>query len=727
MNQDDDEEENPLLLSSSSKQLTIENNKHHYHHHHHRRHSSSTTSSTSLAFLLHSFHHLGLPIIGQQDTWLGFHVLSRLIRQQDVISITGKVLNLALDHHQENGKRRNSSNKPRVFLSAYIMIMCPHDILQSPESPDEIILLESAKDLLQKFETWLDHPQRWQKRMAFVDSWCTFHSLFDQWKSKDCDQLISSMIGYYLELMSVQHVIHPNTTTNDDDDDDGESQEVSDLLSRQMEQLKVRIGKLGGDYALQSLENQMVSVSHQLQQSKGKEKKKQQQQQQSSEQVQTDAPSMDEMNRLMNDLPNTPLLTNDQLAHELILNPDFQLQADHHQRSSTNDNNLEIRVRSMATRAYFDRVNEDIQQGQYQTTLLPLLEDIRKKLLSMVEKDKPAYQMIDQVMDMALVQQQMNHETFDLSRMIDTILTCQRRLCAPSRDATLDQIAARVNEPGYQLEHIMGLLDNMHLDLANFRLRSLQPYLAQIAVEYEQQQFCTKYSLSSPSKEPVVKYRLPQTYRWIAQALEKWQRVASERNPNRLFYDALLSLIITTDNLQDNNNDIACPETLKMDHHRLLDYHDLVQQIITVASLVMVARNVGKINSASSLFNLSQTLFTLLSPQQFDQHQHQHITAELLRVTTTKTHVDDLMASMVQRILSHNDTVYALLARRVASVLKHQLMGHEFVSDAILTSSSLEYVKVPLQQLALRIDTLCHHHLKVHLPWYSKCLSHLQQ
>jgi hypothetical protein len=360
-------------------------------------------------------------------------------------------------------------------------------------------------------------------------------------------------------------------------------------------------------------------------------------------------------------------------------------------------------------------------------------------------------------MDMTLIEQQMEQQTFNASRMISTILTCQRQLCAPSRDAALDKIQARGDDPGWQLEHIMGLLDDMHLDLANFRLRSLRPYLAPMAVEYETLQFCEDYDLDPPSplyhgngsnskgknsNSITIKDRLPHLYHWMGVALERWQRMAADRNPDHvhpsrnnhhsspkeLFYDGILDWIING-NLQQGS-----PETLKLDLHRLARFHATAQQITTVASLVMVAKSVGKVTSATCLATLSQSLFTLLSshrPAAVTSSSQQHITAELLRVTTSpspqQSPVAELMASMVQRILSHTDTVYALLGRRVATVLKHQLTSHQFVSDAVLASSSLEHVKAPLEQLATQVNAFGHHHLKVHLPWYAACLTHLQQ
>lgn len=95
----------------------------------------------SLACLIHSFHHLNLPIYSQRDTWLNFHSLSQILRQQNVLSITGKLLNRVLGHQD------NRYNKSRVFLSSYMIVMCPHDILQKSYGSDESVKIKIKNNI----------------------------------------------------------------------------------------------------------------------------------------------------------------------------------------------------------------------------------------------------------------------------------------------------------------------------------------------------------------------------------------------------------------------------------------------------------------------------------------------------------------------------------------------------------------------------------------------------
>ncbi|KAG1426990.1 hypothetical protein G6F57_023282 [Rhizopus arrhizus] len=73
---------------------------------------------------------------------------------------------------------------------------------------------------------------------------------------------------------------------------------------------------------------------------------------------------------------------------------------------------------------------------------------------------------------------------------------------------------------------------------------------------------------------------------------------------------------------------------------------------------------------------------------------------------------------MVDKTLSHNDTVYSLLSRRVALVIKSTIQNKRFVSDAVITSNGLEHIRSNLQALAQRILKLVQHHRQVYASWY---------
>lgn len=78
-----------------------------------------------------------------------------------------------------------------------------------------------------------------------------------------------------------------------------------------------------------------------------------------------------QLGQLLNGYVPSSGLTNEQLAHELIMDPEFKL------KSYEPSNDLEKRVRMMAEKAFFDKIAEDIEQGTAQTSLPALIKDVK--------------------------------------------------------------------------------------------------------------------------------------------------------------------------------------------------------------------------------------------------------------------------------------------------------------------------------------------------------------
>jgi HPt (histidine-containing phosphotransfer) domain-containing protein len=223
--------------------------------------------------------------------------------------------------------------------------------------------------MLYLFETWLNahgRPGATAARLRFVDAWNDYFILFEAWKSRDRDQLVNSMIAYYLELLSLKS----NTQKKDDS-----SEGVDQQWFEQLEQVKSKIKEMGGNAAIASLER-AVHLAQQLEvaASRSTERRKQSTPR-SSDMVQQQAKKtqdesyLKQLNQVLADHA-PPNILNEQIAHELIMDPSFKL--------SRSSSELEARVRETMEKAYFDKMAEDMEHGKFQEFLVPLIDDIRE-------------------------------------------------------------------------------------------------------------------------------------------------------------------------------------------------------------------------------------------------------------------------------------------------------------------------------------------------------------
>jgi hypothetical protein len=229
--------------------------------------------------------------------------------------------------------------------------------------------------MLQLFEIWLrahGRPGATAARLAFVNAWNDYNLLFETWKSRDCDQLIKNMINYYVELSTLRQSVIAQQQN-------GDATAVGDQLEQQLEQVKTRLQKVGGNDAIESLQRALEMASGST--STGRRKQQQintprsptlDNEYETQQNASNNNANPEQLGQLLNGYTQPSSgLTNEQLAHELIMDPEFKLE----RYSPSND--LEKRVKMMAEKAFFDKVAEDIEQGRAELSLPSLIKDVK--------------------------------------------------------------------------------------------------------------------------------------------------------------------------------------------------------------------------------------------------------------------------------------------------------------------------------------------------------------
>lgn len=329
--------------------------------------------------------------------------------------------------------------------------------------------------------------------------------------------------------------------------------------------------------------------------------------------------------------------------------------------------------------------------------------------MSLVRPEGHLYQSINDVLDLPLIEQQMKQNSFDIDVIITFILDIMSKICAPVRDDEIQKIKS--NEKRIEkVMQISKLLDGMNLDLANFRLRSLRPHLMSIAVEYERDKFAEMLSNGS--------IQLVHTTKWLDNAVcehHTENRVNTRPTHKSIFENAFISLLSQP---QSISTMASAPETFRLDKKRMTEYQNEMQAITIVASLIFLAKNFG-CTDGSRLSLLAKNLFTILAQPD--------IAIDDMTVEMERAVQDDSKRSMIQNMvdktISHTDTIYLLLFRRAMSVIKSTIQSKRFVTDTVISSYSLDGVRERLEELAKKILVLSEHNQKVYATWYDKIIS----
>ncbi|KAI8991876.1 T-complex protein 11-domain-containing protein [Mycotypha africana] len=698
------------------------------------------------SIILKAFRELGLPSCSAPaDTWPDFDHLQGLLREAKVIVVTTKVLNTALKITDENSRFR-----AKKLLMSYVILMCPEAALGDINKPEEKRVYESAKEMLRLFEVWLKahgHPGATAARLAFVNAYNEYISVFDLWKSKDYSEFVQIMIKDYVQESTLRQTMLASE----------EQMATIETLDENLKTRKKQIERFAGKEGLEQLQRALEAALSST--STGRKKQKElntprspdfEQEYFTNQQQQEyhHATGREYMSLLLDQYISSAEnvvrdgLANAQLAHELIMDPDFKIE----KLTSAFEN----KVKTIAQKAFFDKMAEDIQNGQAHAVIPPLFSDIKNRLLVLSNPESSLYNNIQESIDILLIEQQLKQhpEQFDIQSVIDHILGLMAWMCAPVRDDEINEARSlrtltsphnndkkgRITLLLKQLQTILSLLEKMTLDHANYKLHLLRPHLLSIAVDYERESFAawleqqhssTSSSSSSASSSSSSLTPLGRTETWLTKSVDKLCQEAAKRNPDNIersnkpshdaiLEDAFLSLLCQPILIAKDN----VPETLALDVSRLAYFQNEIQAITIGGALVIIAKSFGSNIDDNSMFELASRLFTMLE----NNSSIEHLSAELIRVAHVKSEQRELLKNVVDKTLNYKDKVFTLVLDRVVKIIKSTIQSRKFVTSATLESFGLQYVQSQLQATALNIQRLVNHNRKVYATWYNQLI-----
>lgn len=261
-------------------------------------------------------------------------------------------------------------------------------MLSSPTTDSDIkSLLLAAKDLLHSFQQWLEaaHTDKFDpKWTAFEDCWNSYYALFEAWKRNDVEKIVDNLITHYIEMERLWDTLGKH---------DDNANEIRSQLDIQQLQISQKLQKIGGAKATEKLETvkQTIQMSREEALARGQreradsvfsipasptprpEKTSDSDIDQKSAAGTTSDQSManGDLNKILGSFAPASGITNEQLAHEVVMNPDFKLE-------KTGKSEIVDQVRQVATRAFFDSMREDFENQNYQRWIPGLVGDMKE-------------------------------------------------------------------------------------------------------------------------------------------------------------------------------------------------------------------------------------------------------------------------------------------------------------------------------------------------------------
>ncbi|KAI1309512.1 T-complex protein 11 [Mortierella claussenii] len=336
---------------------------------------------------------------------------------------------------------------------------------------------------------------------------------------------------------------------------------------------------------------------------------------------------------------------------------------------------LQARIRAMATKAFFDKIREDSEQGHLGKWIPSLMMEIREHLEDMVPPGSAMAAQITEGFDIEFVKQQVDKNIYDIKGALKGILDLMAKLCAPVRDPNIRQIQENLDKISRDslwqtttpstmeasssstskeysataiapkdlvsvLQDIMALLDVMLLDMTNFRLTMARPKLEKQAIPYEQNAFkdavgnhevsldTTRAWLEASATKVFTKAASSASSASSAAAtatatmtgaesehtnsVESASLFVGRRRHYEILVHAMLDLIFSAKHFDYGVDRDQFPATLNLDRERMTRFQNEVQGLAVAAVIMNISTNVAPALKETEETELKDALLKLL-------------------------------------------------------------------------------------------------------------------
>ncbi|RFU26100.1 hypothetical protein B7463_g10236, partial [Scytalidium lignicola] len=686
---------------------------------------------------LKEFSNLGLTVDRVRET--SFQDVVDLLAQERVLMATASILRICGLREGESGSV-NEMTAVRTFLSAFLILghptqvlsskgenseqeqvgslPMPHDDLANPQLQD---LVAKATELLITFEHVLsrltvanNYTAPPAQLTTLSEAYAAFYNAFIAWKARDSSALIDVMVLQFVELDSIWQTVKDST-------EDAVMESYRDGIRENQLKLMVRIKRLAGAAKGKQL---ITNAIREARKTRAAKKPAADSRPRAAEpdttnmgsvSTTTSTPGVDEISAATTAVSsslghltppptpprgvrktnadalrvaNTVLPDNRTIVHELAINKEYRIEKEDI-----------INERGTIFQLIFDSMRDEIRRGQSDPWVLAMAENIKGKLQSLLRAGNSMHTLIGEALDTNIVARELAAGTFSYEKFFSFMGSILPRLCAPARDEEVKDLIENKLQTGDvvdRLEALMGFIDTMQLDYANFCLQQTAPQLIKHAITYEMKLFAEWLEQHGNNMEVTTKVWTEAKDKVMAEAArrdpENIQLPRSLPTPDKIYAQMLVDVFLSTKASDVNVDNI--PETLRLDAPRIKRIRADILRIVTAGAIIVQCKNLLKRDVRSQWKTEASRIISVLETSKAVEQRAQGVQAALessrSMPVATKNHIREL----VNRIVSASttaETESVEVREPVMRLLLVRLRGH--VLTRLAASTTKEKVK----------------------------------
>ncbi|NWI59264.1 T11L2 protein, partial [Calyptomena viridis] len=390
----------------------------------------------------------------------------------------------------------------------------------------------------------------------------------------------------------------------------------------------------------------------------------------------------------------------------------------------------------IAVNANFCIKHEDFPQNSFAGTVKQII------LLSFLTPGaNRIHNQICEVLDTDLIRQQAEHNAVDIPGLANYIINTMGKLCAPIRDNDIKQLKATDNVVEL-LRQIFHVLDLMKVDMANYTIKSLRPYLCRNLVDYERTKF-QEILEETPSA-------LNLTTEWIKESIEDELSSVSDESSSSPGADSSSKPIISPTVVLNNgylkllqwDYCKTIPETLITDEVRLQELREKLNQLKIIACVCLITNNmvgaaiVDVPDFADQLKRISVPLLEGMNKKTFDLKEalnaigvqvcskvNKSLTERDL--PTLSEEMQSNLMGQIAHIVEKNNPVCSLIDKRIQLFMRSLLALPSFQKCMPTLPGGLSVIQTEMEFVGSQYASIVNFNKKVYGPFYANILRKL--
>lgn len=613
----------------------------------------------------------------------------------------------------------------KIYVAAYMIAAKPNHVFENMGELEEKVF-DASKPMLEAFHktaTALSQGKTWdfiRKKVApnLPSLLCTYLRTFKDWKLVDERKLAGRLTHALRGLEQAEMGLK----------DDEQDNKLRAELRAQQKRLREKLAQIAG---LKAVEAHDAKRARSVQ----------------AATVSRDAHAPQSAAELTGHVGG---MTNEQLAHELLVDKDFRLDE---QAGMSDDRLVHTKIRETFERAFWDSLVEDLSAlPPMYGRVLNVLTEIKTGIEGLAH-GHPEEQSIGKVIDMDAITAQLRQNTLDyagcvtlIDNIVMVLISMHDRMRSPERHketrdkwdtlrATMqDAIAldhlARARATCSALELVLNRVHAVRVDTANNKLRAIAPVIREHGVEYEKSHFVRKLDKGTIT--------LKHTKTWIAHTLAelvatKDARVQvadlAEGKPEDfevVLYVAMVNLIADYPNwggvLRGQGDKDVVPETMILDLMRIkalnMHFHtDVVSSVILATVEMQCREHIKDVHLRAEVFKAVQDVVVKNPPKPNSPRVTIRIVMETLKRAMTKPMLDACQM-MLDKNVKRSSAVHAAMTKIFKKVWYHLIKDKDIPASCNVPECARPLL-VEVQKHSASLSVVVLHNKKVHVTRYN--------